>query len=182
MRKCVRKMVVRSPVLILDCPVPARRRILTRLIGLSTCPSDMDRKASLTIVPALSILDQQSFTSRQVGYFVTMTIYRLCAQSQTSHIDAYDRYRNATNATYDSDTNALRVPRASSRSSSRSLARNSNSSQTRRSFRVRSSRRSTAHPTISTSWSLMGVCPVRVALPASSATHSSSGFTPFSTL
>jgi saccharopepsin len=70
----------------------------------------MDRKASLTIVPALSILDQQSFTSRQVGYFVTMTIYRLCAQSQTSHIDAYDRYRNATNATYDSDTNALRVP------------------------------------------------------------------------
>jgi hypothetical protein len=106
-----------SSVLIFDCPVPSRRRILPTFIGVSTCPSDTvtrarnrDRMTSLTILPALSILDQQLFYSRQVCYFVTMTFYRLCAQSQPSDIDAYDYYRKATGAIFDSETGLLRMP------------------------------------------------------------------------
>jgi Eukaryotic aspartyl protease len=111
MRKCVRKMAVRSPVLILDCPVPSRRRILPTVLGVSTCPSDtVNRKTSLTVHPALSILEQHLFSSRQVRYFVTMTFYRLCAQSQTPDIVAYDRYRNATGAILDPNTGIPRIP------------------------------------------------------------------------
>jgi hypothetical protein len=111
MRKCVRKMAVRSPVLILDYPVTSRRRLLPTVIGVSTCPSDtVNRKTSLTILPALSILEQHIFTSRQVCYFVTMTFYRLCAQSQPPDIDAYDRYSNATGATSDPDTGVVGIP------------------------------------------------------------------------
>ena len=43
-----------------------------------------------------------------------MTFYRLCAQSQTSDIDAYDRYINATGAILDSDTGLLRIPKCQS--------------------------------------------------------------------
>jgi hypothetical protein len=72
--------------------------------------------------------------------------------------------------------------RTSSHSSSRSLAGNSNSLQTRRSFPARSTGLSAAHPTMSTSWSPTRVRSLQVSLPASSATRSSSGFTLFSTL
>jgi hypothetical protein len=39
-----------------------------------------------------------------------MTFYRLCAQSQTPDIEAYDRYRNATGAIFDPTTGFLRIP------------------------------------------------------------------------
>jgi hypothetical protein len=50
-----------------------------------------------------------------------MTFYRLCAQSQTSHIDAYKRYLNATGATYDNVTGLSRIPAGQYNTSLQSL-------------------------------------------------------------
>lgn len=67
----------------------------------------MRRFASLTILPELSILELLSSSSPPVSY--NMTPYKLWVQGYNPHLDAFDRYRNATGAVIDLETQLLRI-------------------------------------------------------------------------
>jgi cathepsin E len=67
----------------------------------------MHRFASLTTLPELSILELLSSFSPPVSHNVIP--YQLWVQSHNPHLDAFDRYRNATGAVIDPETHLLQI-------------------------------------------------------------------------
>jgi hypothetical protein len=67
----------------------------------------MNRFLSLTIVPALLIVEALLITSQLVCHSVTMILY-LCTES-TLDVESFNRYLNATGATFDQVTQLPRI-------------------------------------------------------------------------